>query len=186
MSSRRELLALLGRGALASALWPLSGGCASEARSTPRGCVEPGTDAERTLAAFVETVVPGYASDPEGAPGALDACGLNVLLDPALPLAPLVGLLAMTLDGASRLAYGAAFHEMGWYAREQILAEVELDMPELTLAIRLARSAFYAAQHSDVAERWLGVLGPNLGYLDEGFSFVEPQADEMTDDGNLP
>ena len=184
--SRRDLLALLGQSAAASALWPLLSGCEGPPRQTPAGCIDPETDSEHTLAAFVDTVVPGFDSDPDHAPGALDACGLNVVYDPALPLAPLAGLLTMTLDGFARSLHGASFADLSLAEREEVVAETELDLPELTLAIRLARTAFYGAQYSDVAERWLGVLGPNLGYMDDDFSFVEPQSDEMTDDGNLP
>jgi len=184
--TRRDLLALLGQSAAASALWPLLSGCEGPPRQTPPGCIDPATDSEHTLAAFVDAVVPGYESDPDHAPGAIDACGLNVVYDPALPLASLAGLLAMTLDGTARSLHGASFANLELAHREEVVAETELDLPELTLAIRLVRTAFYGAQYNDVAERWLGVLGKNLGYVDQGFSFIEPQSDEMTDDGNLP
>jgi hypothetical protein len=170
----------------ASALSPLLAGCEQGVRSTPPGCIEPRNEQQHTLAAFIDAVVPGYSSDPAGAPGAIDACGLNVALDPALPLASLAGLLALALDGAASTLYLRPLGELGQQEREAVLAQVEIDVPEATLAIRLARTAFYASQYSDLAERWLGVHGPNLGYLEDGFSFVEPQCDEMTDDGNLP
>ncbi len=184
--SRRRVLAMAGGSAAASALWPLVSACEAPHRTTPRACIDPESETERTLAAFVDTVVPGYESDPDGAPGALDACGLNVVFDPALPLAPLAGLLAMHLDGTARRLHGGRLEELDLASREEVVAEAEDSLPELTLAIRLARTAFYGAQYSDVAERWLGVLGPNLGYVDDGFGFGEPQSDEMTDDGNLP
>lgn len=177
---------MAGGSAAASALWPLVTACEGPPRSAPRACIDPESETERTLAAFVDAVVPGYGSDPDGAPGALDACGLNVVFDPALPLAALAGLLAMQLDATATRLHGKPFVELGLGDREDVLEDAEQDMPELTLAIRLARTAFYGAQYSDIAEQWLGVLGPSLGYLEEDFTFLDPQSDEMTDDGNLP
>jgi len=187
LPSRRQLLTLTLQGLGASALAPLIAACEHSTRESYGHCIEPDDETTRTLAAFIDAVVPGLDSDPDGAPGALDACGLNVALDPAIPLADLAGLLVMVLDATAEESQGAPFAELDLAARTAVLEEVEQILPELTLAMRLARSSFYASLYGDLAERWLGVFGPNLGYLGEDFGFGEsPLCEEMTVDGNLP
>ena len=53
-------------------------------------CLQASSEAERTLAAVVDTVVPGPSLDPDGDPGGLEACSLNLMFDEYYPFRTMI------------------------------------------------------------------------------------------------
>jgi hypothetical protein len=162
-------------------------GRAYPAAPLPGACVPPGTDAERTLAAVLDTVVPGPDVDPLGAPGALEACGLNLMLDDAYPFRSYAPLIATLMDQTARQAHGKVFVELAYEQRLEVLVLAEEKLPLLRLAYRAIRSAFYGGAYNGVGLDYLGYPGPNLGYRHlPDFSFRRPVCREASDTGWLP
>ncbi len=145
----------------------------------------PNTHDGQTIAAFCDTVIPGMYRDPLGKPGAIDADTPALFFDPALPAAPLVPLLTVLLDGASRRANGGrSFATITPAEREATLIAAVGDVPELEFGIQLVKLGFYSA---DVVHGYLGYPGANTGYRnDPDFTFGVAMATERTTDGNLP
>jgi len=153
----------------------------------PDACVPPETDVERTLAAILDTVVPGPELDPEGAPGALEACGLNLMLDDGFPFRAYAPMIATLMDQTARQAHGKAFLELGYEPRLDVLVKAEDKLPLLRLAYRAIRSAFYGGAYNGLGLDYLGYPGPNLGYRHlPDFSFRRPVCTEASTTGWLP
>jgi hypothetical protein len=153
----------------------------------PGACVVAGTDAERTLAALLDTVVPGADADPTGAPGALDACALNLLLDDAYPFRGYAPLIATLMDQTATKAHGKPFVELAYEQRLDVLVRAEDTLPLLRLAYRAIRSAFYGGAYNGVGLDYLGYPGPTLGYRHlADFSFRRPVCREASATGWLP
>ena len=153
----------------------------------PGACVPAETAAEITLAAVLDTVVPGGAADPTNAPGALEACGLNLLLDDAYPFRAYAPLIATLMDQTATQAHGAPFVQLTYAERLDVLVRAEDKLPLLRLAYRAIRSAFYGGAYNGVGLDYLGYPGPNLGYRHlPDFSFRRPVCREATDTGWLP
>lgn len=150
--------------------------------AVPGACLQPGTAAEETLAALVDAVVPGKDTDPDGAPGALDGCALNLLLDEYYPFKQYLSLIVTLVDGASGQEYGKTFLEADYEQRLKVLVDVQEMLPVLRLAYRAIRSAFYGGAYNGLGLEYLGYPGGNLGYrhLKEA-SFRKPVCKEMTD-----
>jgi hypothetical protein len=143
----------------------------------------PDTPEGRTIAAFVDTIVPGSHRDPTGAPGALDVDAAALFFDPDLPALPLVGVLAFALDGLAGPRFdGRQFVELVPAERE-VVVEAALEATDLmAFAIQLAKLAYLS---SPAAGDHLGYPGANPGYVDHpDFSFGEAMASEITEDGN--
>ncbi len=137
-----------------------------------------------TVAAFVDTVIPGAHRDPTGAPGALDVGAPALFYDPELPAAEFIPQLAGFLDlVAAAIAPGKIFGTLSPAQRDQALEEaMEIELMEF--AVQLARLAYYA---SGPAGCHLGYPGANPGYVDDPeVSFAEVLATEVTEDGNYP
>jgi hypothetical protein len=150
-------------------------------------CRTPGSAAEKTLLAFVDAVVPGRESDPTGEPGAVEACALNVLFDPALPFAGITGIFVSALDSVAQGSYGRPFAELDLDSRTRALVEAESRLPVLGYAFKFVRAAFYVGLYNHVGPDLLGYPGGNLGYLaDPDFSLRRPVGRERTSDGNMP
>jgi hypothetical protein len=145
-------------------------------------CLVPGSKEEQTLAALVDTVVPGRDTDPEGAPGALEGCALNLLLDEYYPFKDYLTLIVTLVDGAAKQSAGTTFLEATYEQRLKVLVEVQTMLPVLRLAYRAIRSAFYGGAYNGLGLQFLGYPGGNLGYrhLKEA-SFRKPVCKEMTD-----
>lgn len=150
----------------------------------------PDTPEGRTVAAFLDTVVPGKHRDPTGAPGALDVSAAKEFFDPNTPVKNFVPLLVLVLDSVANSEHGAAFAELKPAQREEVLGKIEATLPEIGFAIQLAKVAYYA---SDEAGRHLGYPGANAGYIDHpSFSFkralAQPAASTLNPNhpGNLP
>ena len=150
-------------------------------------CVEAETEEERVVAALVDTVVPGSGSDPDGVPGALDCCALNLIQDAFYPFRDYLPLIVPAVQGLAQELYGRGLPECDLEQRTEVLKRAEEALPVIRLAYRFVRSAFYGAAYTMRGTEELGWPGPTLGYADHPeLSFREKLADELTDDGNLP
>lgn len=153
----------------------------------PGACVQPFTPVEKTLAAIVDAVVPGSESDPEGTPGALEGCAMNLIVDDAFPFRSYASLITTLMDGLATKAHGAPFAGLPLEARVDVLTLAQEELPLLKLAYRAIRSAYFGGAYNGVGLSAVGFPGPNLGYrhLPE-FSFRKPVCTERTKDGWMP
>jgi hypothetical protein len=152
----------------------------------PNWCMQTFSHEQLTMEAFADTVVPGCENDPDGAPGAVQACALNMLYDPYYSLKDFIPILVNNLDKVSNSLYGKEFVELSFDERCQALLKGQKDAPYpfdqlYRAAIVLCHQAFYG--FSQVGNDYTGFPGPSLGY--EDFSYGEKFSDEMTEDGNL-
>lgn len=193
--SRREFLRAAGGGAASAALLgAVLEGCGDGLGEDLRGalpaqvaCRAPASDFERTLVAIADTVVPGEETDPDGLPGAVEGCVLNLAVDPQLPVGAYAPLLVQLADANAAATYGRAFVDLTLDERTALLAGIEAGLPQLALALRFFRAAHYAGLYNDVGPQSFGYPGGNLGYIaDADFSFREPIGRERTKDGNMP
>jgi hypothetical protein len=196
--SRREFGRLAGRAAAAVAASPLLGGLlggcggggACDPASDPGGCLPglggaPDSHEGRVIAAFCDVVIPGAHRDPVGTPGAIDVGAPALFFDPALPAAPLVGVLVAYLDGTARRDFAdREFLELTVEEREQAVEIAIAGFPLSEFAVQMAKLAYYSSPGAAAA---LGYPGANPGYRgDPDFSFGAPLAVEITEDGNYP
>ena len=150
-------------------------------------CIAAASDDEKTVAAIVDTIVPGRTTDPTGAPGALESCAFNLIYDDFFPFAANLPLLLPLVDGLADQLYGKPFVNCSLEERTEVLKRAEETLPFIRLAYRFIRSAFYAGNYNYVGTTSIGWPGPNLGYVGHpDFTFGEPLAQELTVDGNLP
>lgn len=150
-------------------------------------CLAPLSETERTLAALLDTVVPGPGTDPEGAPGAVEACAMNVLLDAAFPFRQYADAIAMLVEGIAQSAHGAAFVSLPYAKRLDVLVSAQDQLPLLRLAYRGIRSAFFGGAYNTIGLEYIGFPGPNLGYRHvPECSFREAVCGEMTATGWMP
>ena len=144
----------------------------------------PDTYLGHTIAAFVDTVIPGAHRDPLGKPGGIDVGAPALFFDPQLPAAPLLPLVRSFLDGKARTQYMLLFVQLTPEQRDRTLESIIAETPLMEFAIQLARLAFFS---SDGAGRALGYPGANPGYRnDPNFSFGVATCTELTTDGNYP
>ena len=202
--TRRELLCGMGAaGALGAlgALGPLAAvsralrlaraagdGAGYPAPPIPGACVAPQSATQETLVALLQAVVPGPELDPDGAPGAVEACALNLMVDGFYPFREAAPLIVGLLDELSRRGHGGAtFVELQPAQREEILAQAQEQLGLIRLAYRAIRSAFYGGAYNGVGLAYLGYPGPNLGYRHmEPCSFRAPVCTERTSEGWMP
>jgi hypothetical protein len=156
-------------------------------RPLPGACLRAAGDVEKTLEAALDAVVPGPLGDPEGAPGAIEACGMNILLDASFPFKQYASLFAMVLDGLADTAYGKPFATLAHAERVEVLVQAEHQMPLLRLAWRAIRSAFFGGAYNGHGFDYVGYPGPNVGYrhLPE-CSFRRAVCRERTTTGWMP
>lgn len=190
---RREFLEKMGTwsaGVLLSAVGMHMRGAAADEFKPPGyprkplegACLKFETGPEKTLAAIVDTVVPGPQTDPEGSPGALEGCALNLLLDEFYPFKEYMSLIVTLVDGAANQEYGVTFLDATYEQRLKVLVEVQAMLPVLRLAYRAIRSAFYGGAYNGLGLDYLGYPGGNLGYRHiQQASFGKPVCKEMTD-----
>jgi hypothetical protein len=185
--SRREFVRLMTAGAaalLAHGCTPKSSSSADAGPGLPYLGGAPDTPEGRTIAAFVDSVIPGGARDSTGAPGGLDVNAPALFFDPALPGASYVPLLVQILDAEANSQKNDVFSALSFEDREAVLEEALASVPLLEFAFELARLAFFSAEK---AFPHLGYPGANAGYVDDpDFSFKRPLITEITTDGNLP
>ncbi len=153
----------------------------------PNACMTPEGETEQILAEVVNTIVPGAEIDPTGAPGGLDACAVNMLLDGNYPFKEQAAALATLMDLTAKGEYQKTFLECSYDQRLQVLLQAELSMPLLTMAYRAIRSAFFGGAYNGVGLDYMKYPGPNLGYRHiEECSFRRAVCQEMTKDGWMP
>ena len=179
------LSAVLLRGsdpALAALLYP-----DPDYRALDGACIQPRSEEERLVALIVDTVVPSAASDPDGVPGALDCCALNLLYDGYFPFTDYLPLILPAVEGVAQEGFSRPFSQCDLDARTEVLAAVEELLPVVRLAFRFIRSTFYGAAYTMRGTEWVRWPGPSLGYAEHPeLSFREALSEELTDDGNLP
>lgn len=153
----------------------------------PGACIQPLSATEKTLAAVLDTVVPGKDTDPDGDPGALEACAMNLMVDEYYPFRGFADLFAALFDQLSEGDQGKPFVDLDYDQRLGIVVKVQHQMPLLKLAYKAIRSAFYGGSYNGVGLDYLGYPGPNLGYRHVAeCSFRKPVCQEMTDEGWMP
>jgi len=183
--SRREFIVRIGKYSLVLAL-PLPACGSKEKTESAPACLAALTHNEKTFSALADTIVPGSETDPSGGPGAIESCALNVIYDDKMPIAEVATMLVGLLDGAARDLYQRDFVDLNLEERTQAVLESEKRLPLLSWFLKLIRAAFYVGYLSDVGLKYLGYPGPNLGYVNLGFTFGEKMSEELTADGNLP
>ncbi len=183
--TRRDLLRTLSLSAL-SAL--ISGRCGDEkAFEFTLHCLNPEKGHQKILHAFCDAVIPGRNSDPEGSPGAVDVCSLNLLYDDSFMFKKIAPLIAEMIDRKATRIYRTSFWNLSLEKREKVIKEVLEEFPLLILVIKLVKSAFYAGGFSTEGLEYMGYPGSNSGYFnDPQFSFRKPVSREKTKDGNMP
>ncbi len=191
--TRREFLKYIGYSTLYASLFGALdicslAGCGSgkfNPQTIPPSFI-PATTEEKTMSAFIDTVLPGYASDPEGSPGALEAGALTVLFDRSYPTYAFIPIATALLNNEAQNSYNKAFYELDLNSRTSVLSIVEKQLAYISLLIQFVEGAFYLAFVNDVGYQYMGYPGANLGYVDQGFSFNTQMSQELTNDGNLP
>jgi len=160
LASRRQVL--LGSVALAVTMsadpfaWVLAGATGAA----------PGQDPVRTtLAAYVATLVPGPADDPQGTRGAVEAEAVHALEEHApYVIAPVV----TDVEAAALATHGQPFASLDYPAREALLVEAFADQtraPYHLVALAIGAGAFYGDFRTRVGGEHLGFPGPSEGYL---------------------
>lgn len=153
----------------------------------PGACVSATSDTERCLAAVVDTVVPGKETDPEGTPGALEACAMNLMVDGAFPFRSYASLITTLVDGMAKDEGAERFIDLAYEPRLAVLVRAQQALPVIRLAFRAIRSTYYGGAYNGVGLDALGYPGPNLGYrhLPEA-SHRCPVCRERTETGWMP
>ncbi len=183
---RRSFLLAVGQAMLLPlAEWACSRNESDEIPTVAQGaCQKPTNHAEETILMLADTVVPGAASDPRRLPGAVEACPLEILYDPTLPLIAAAPLVVTLLDAEAKKRYGAEYKSLGPSERTEVTRTIEATTPLLGYLLKFIRGVYYT---SPVAYAALGFPGNNLGYINHpDFSLREPLGEEMTPDGNMP
>ncbi len=145
----------------------------------------------RIFRAFVETVIPGRATDPSGTGGALEAGTLEYLerVENArlFPVSLRVVHLAVTktLGVYSRLRTLQRFDTLPLRDREKLVAEL-VRLPGVPLLLRLIRAPFYTGAVNRMGFDLIGYPGPNSGYEDFSFREVLASPEAGSQGGNLP
>ncbi|MCL4557595.1 MAG: gluconate 2-dehydrogenase subunit 3 family protein [Deltaproteobacteria bacterium] len=150
--------------------------------------MQPQTDDEKTVYAICDTILPGTASDPGGAPGANDVGTLNVIYDKFYPAVQYLPAILMLIDSAVQPTYGGGkkFYELSMAQRTDLLARIEGQLGIIDLLYKYIKAPFYVGLLNDKGLQYMGYPGPNLGYMDQDFSFYKPMSKEMTPNGNRP
>jgi hypothetical protein len=155
--------------------------------AVPGACIVAETPMEKTLAAIVDAVVPGSESDPDGTPGALEGCAMNLMVDDTFPFRSYANLITTLMDGLAAQAHGAPFATLALDQRVGVLTAAQEELPLLKLAYRAIRSAYFGGAYNGVGLTAVGFPGPNLGYRHVAeFSFRKPVCKERTKDGWMP
>jgi hypothetical protein len=155
--TRRALLAGSGAAGLA-ALVPVP----RWAAATVRGA-DPVTS---VLAAYVSTLVPGPADDPEGSPGAVEAGAVDELFAHVPYIVPLV---VADVQAVALAAHGQPFDALAYPEREALLVAAFADPTRAAhhlVALAIGAGAFYADFRSRVGGTHIGFPGPSDGYFD--------------------
>jgi hypothetical protein len=147
------------------------------------------SEVDRTMLALAETIVPGYATDPSGAPGSADTCALDLLYDTRYPAKQFLPLIASVVDAKSKKLYSMPFADLAPERRFEITVLVVKDLPPITWFYKFLRSAFYTDSNTMLGLDYMGYRMPpeGRGWRDDPeFSLRKPVGKEMTETGYLP
>lgn len=165
---RRVLLGGLAAGAVTATL-PVS---------LARSLTHSGDPHTATMHAYLSTLVPGPGDDPRGAPGAVEAGGLDALQQHAPYVIPTV---VADVNVAAFLTHGVPFAALGYPRREALLVEAFADpvrAPYHLIALAIGAGAFYGNFRNHVGGDYIGFPGPSDGYLatfSDGVAHGQPQ-----------
>ncbi len=145
-----------------------------------------------TFLALIDTVVPGQASDPTGAPGALEAGTLEYIdaFDRAkllpIPMRLVQIAVSQALTGMSVMRHFKPFYALDLRQRTRIVSAAS-KVPGFSLLLSLIRAPFYTGSVNRVGFDYLGYPGgPTEGYGDFSFKEVTWSPHPRGIDGNLP
>jgi hypothetical protein len=137
----------------------------------------PDTPEGHTIAAFVDTVVPGKHRDPLSVAGGIDVGAPGQFFAPDSQIQTLVPLLVLSLDGFASSQKNKSFAGLEPSERDEVLDYALSQLPELSFAVQLAKVSYYASAE---ASAHLGYPGANTGYMnDANFGFRQPMADPL-------
>jgi hypothetical protein len=195
---RRQFVQITGLGtalAASSAMTSTLISSAAWAMGRPRPTSPPRSPFDTpTFRAFIDTVVPGQASDPTGAPGSIEAGAFDFLeavekmklLPVSLHVVQL--LLSQALAAMAVAKHLRPFWSLTLEQRTRIVAAIQnVSVVPMPLLLRLMRAPFYTGAINHVGFDYLGYPGPNSGYVGD-FSFGQalswPEPGSVG--GNLP
>ena len=171
-------------------LW--QAGCALPPEETVAGpnCrLKPQNAQDRLLIALAELLVPGYDTDPSGAPGAAQTCVLDLLYDDRYPAKGFVALIAGVIESKSKTLHAKSFTVLSIEQRMEVTLAVAKDLPPVAWFYKFIRSAYYTDDSTWLGLNYFGYRLPpdNQGWhKDPAFSLRKPVGKEMTDTGYLP
>ncbi len=187
---RRDFFKWVVRASVAVSMFGLldqiSCGSVPQGARQPSTCMQPVTDDEKTVYAICDTVLPGTASDPTGAPGAVDVCTVDLVYDKFYGVAQDLPLVLPLINSAAYSAYGKKLYDLDLTQRTAVLKDVETTLGLIGQIYMFAKGPFYIGIVSRAGLDYMGDPGANLGYVNHDFSFYKPMSKEMTSDGNLP
>jgi hypothetical protein len=120
---------------------------------------------DAVLAAYVATLVPGPAEDPDGTPGAVEAEAVEQLHVQAPYVIPLV---VTDVSAAAAATHGRRFEDLTYPEREELLVAAFADptrSPYHLIALAVGAGTFYGDFRNRVGGTHLGFPGPSDGYL---------------------
>lgn len=148
-----------------------------------------------TIAAYVDTIVPGPAGGADDAPGGLEAGVLDVVYDPGYGANVVLPVLHADLQLAAVRMFGRPFGLALPYARRERIVVDRLRWPGRRGLLRgqapllmlyagvavISYVAYYGTARSDLGPEYIGFPASSSGYPDHSFGVSFATA---TDDGN--
>ncbi|MBI1747894.1 MAG: hypothetical protein HYR55_15100 [Acidobacteria bacterium] len=150
---------------------------AAESQAAGKDCRPALTHSEQVLNALADTFIP----NEEDSPGAVEACALEVILNPSYRFSLSLPVVITGLDGLAVLRYGRSFIELTLAQRTAIVEfkfRVPVEREIYALALVLTRLSYYGAVRSDVGIRSFGYPGPSTGYSCSYSYNLDPHTDE--------
>jgi len=188
--NRREFFKWIGKATVALSIFglidQLSCGTVTQTTSSSSQYMQPQTDDEKTVYALCDTILPGSASDPTGAPGAIDVGTLDFVYDKFYGVEQNLPLVLPLINAEAKRKYGKPLYELDLDQRTTVLANVESMLGLIDQIYMFIKGPFFIGIISNLGLEYMGDPGPNLGYRNDDFSFYQPMSREMTSDGNLP
>lgn len=187
---RRQFFKWIGRISVLAAMFELvdqvSCGSVPQTAQPASTCMQPQTEDEKIIYAMCDTILPGMSSDPTGAPGAVDACTMDVVYDKFYGIIQVISPVLLIINAEAKNNEGRNFYELNLDQRTTVLKSVESMLGIIDQVYMFMKGPFYIGIISRLGLDYMGDPGPNLGYRDQDFSFYKPMSQEMTSDGNLP
>ncbi|HAZ14274.1 MAG: hypothetical protein A2X86_18790 [Bdellovibrionales bacterium GWA2_49_15] len=165
------------------------GGLSAPLAASERGNANPYND--KLFLALYETIIPGAAFDPTGAPGAIEAGTVQFLAQTEksntlpIPVGLIRSYLRIALNLKAMWRYRKGFVHLNLAQRTEVAKRVER-LPGIPLVYRLIRAPFYTASINRVGYDYLGYPGANRGYSDHSFKMALSESHSRAVDGNLP